>query len=94
MKVDVAVIGAGIAGAAIAAELSRDHSVILIEAESQPGYHSTGRSVAILDRAYGNSNVRALTAASLAPLRLLQAEVGGAPFLLTRELKVRQTSLL
>jgi len=84
MKVDVAVIGAGIAGAAIAAELSRDRSVILIEAESQPGYHSTGRSVAILDRAYGNSNVQALTAASLAPLRLLQAEVGGAPFLLTR----------
>jgi D-arginine dehydrogenase len=84
MNVDLAVIGGGIAGAAIAAELARDHSVVLLEAEAQPGYHSTGRSVAILDRSYGNSRVQALTAASLEPLRLLQLEVGGPSFLLQR----------
>ena len=84
MNVDAAVIGAGIAGAAIASEIALDHSVVLLEAESQPGYHSTGRSVAILDRAYGNSKVQALTVASLDSIRRLQLEVGGPPLLLRR----------
>ena len=70
--VDVAVIGGGIGGAAVAAELARDHRVALLEAEQQAAYHSTGRSVAMLDLAYGNAVVQALTVASAEPLRELQ----------------------
>ena len=42
---DVIVIGGGIAGASAAAELAGDGArVLLLEMESQPGYHATGRS--------------------------------------------------
>jgi D-arginine dehydrogenase len=58
---DFAVIGAGIAGASIAAQLSEHASVHLLEMEDQPGYHSTGRSAAIFAQTYGNQIVRALT---------------------------------
>jgi len=61
---DIAVIGAGMAGASAAAELSAHARVVLIEGESQPGYHATGRSAAILAQTYGNDVVRALTKAS------------------------------
>ncbi|MGH1331061.1 MAG: NAD(P)/FAD-dependent oxidoreductase [Paracoccaceae bacterium] len=62
---DIAVVGAGIAGASAAAECAAlGARTILIEAESQPGYHSTGRSAAILAQSYGNPVVRALTRAS------------------------------
>jgi D-arginine dehydrogenase len=63
---DVAVIGAGIAGASTAAELARAGvQVVLIEQESQPGYHTTGRSAAIYSPIYGPQPIRALTRASL-----------------------------
>jgi D-arginine dehydrogenase len=84
MRFDAAVIGCGIVGAAVAAELSSDRSVVLLEAETQPGYHSTGRSVAILDRGYGNRAVQALTAVSLEPLQRLQALAADVPLLLPR----------
>jgi D-arginine dehydrogenase len=61
---DVVVIGAGIAGASIAAYLSEHCSVCLIEMERQPGYHSTGRSAAVFAASYGNESIRALTRAS------------------------------
>ena len=41
---DIVVIGAGMAGASAAAHLAEAARVILLERESQPGYHSTGRS--------------------------------------------------
>jgi D-arginine dehydrogenase len=63
---DVLVIGAGMAGTSVAAELARDVSVRLIEMESQPGYHSTGRSAALFLETYGNATVRALSRASRA----------------------------
>jgi len=50
---DIAIIGAGIAGASLAAEVASHRSVILIEAEAHPGYHSTGRSAAFWDESYG-----------------------------------------
>lgn len=61
---DVVVIGAGIAGASIAAEVAADRQVLLLERESQPGYHTTGRSAAIYVESYGNAVVRTLTTAS------------------------------
>jgi D-arginine dehydrogenase len=61
---DILVIGAGIAGASVAAELARTHRVVVLEAEDAPGYHSTGRSAAVFSESYGNQVVRALTRAS------------------------------
>jgi D-arginine dehydrogenase len=61
---DVAIIGAGIAGAGVAAEISGDLSCVMLEQEERPGYHSTGRSAAIFLRNYGNDIIRVLTAAS------------------------------
>jgi D-arginine dehydrogenase len=63
-KADIIVIGGGIAGASIAASLATHARVRLLEMESQPGYHSTGRSAAVFVTAYGNSIVRELTCAS------------------------------
>jgi D-arginine dehydrogenase len=61
---DVIVVGAGIAGASVAAMLSAHREVLLLEAESQPGYHSTGRSAAYYAPSYGNAVVQRVTAAS------------------------------
>lgn len=60
------IIGAGIAGASIAYWLAPHGSVIVLERESQPGYHSTGRSAALYMESYGPPQVRALTCASRA----------------------------
>ena len=68
-RFDVAVIGAGIAGASLAAEISGECSVALIEAESQPGQHSTGRSAAFWSECYGGPFVQPLTSASAQFLR-------------------------
>jgi len=61
---DFAVVGAGIAGASIAYELSRECSVALLEAEDRPGLHATGRSAALYAPSYGGREMRALTRAS------------------------------
>ena len=61
---DVLIIGAGIAGASMAYELSPFARVILLERESQPGYHTTGRSAAVFSPTDGNRVIRALTSAS------------------------------
>lgn len=61
---DFAVIGAGIAGASIAAELAPHARVLVLEAEDAPGYHSTGRSAAFWDECYGGPGVVPLTLAS------------------------------
>lgn len=63
-NVDVAVIGAGIAGASAAYEISTTHSVLVLEREDQPGYHTTGRSAALFTENYGNAPIRALTIAT------------------------------
>lgn len=61
---DFAVIGAGIAGASLAAELAADASVLLLEAEDRPGYHATGRSAAFWEECYGGREIVPLTLAS------------------------------
>ncbi|MEO8926983.1 MAG: FAD-binding oxidoreductase [Caulobacteraceae bacterium] len=63
---DVLIIGAGIAGASLAASLPARLRVALVEAEAQPGYHSTGRSAALFSAIYGNAPIRVLSRASRA----------------------------
>ncbi|MDM0041372.1 FAD-binding oxidoreductase [Variovorax sp. J22G21] len=63
---DIIILGAGIAGASAAFRLAGHRSVLLLERESQPGYHSTGRSAAMFMESYGPPAVRALTRASRA----------------------------
>lgn len=59
------VIGGGIAGASVAAELAAlGARVVLLEREAQPGYHTTGRSAALYTVAYGPPVIRALSRAS------------------------------
>mgnify|MGYP001159360646 FL=1 len=61
---EVLIVGAGMAGASAAYFLAPHRRVILLERESQPGYHSTGRSAAMFSETYGNATVRAITTAS------------------------------
>jgi D-arginine dehydrogenase len=61
---DIVVIGAGMAGASIAAELAPHASVLIAEAEELPGYHATGRSAAFWEECYGGPDVVPLTLAS------------------------------
>jgi D-arginine dehydrogenase len=42
---DVLIVGAGIAGASVAAALAPHRRVLTVEAEEAPGYHATGRSM-------------------------------------------------
>jgi D-arginine dehydrogenase len=58
---DVVVIGAGMAGASVAAFLSGHRRVALLEAEDAAGYHTTGRSAALWTANYGPPDVRLLT---------------------------------
>ncbi len=57
---DFLIIGAGIGGTSCANWLSERHSVVVLEMEDQPGYHTTGRSIAVYTEAYGPKTVRAL----------------------------------
>ena len=63
---DFLIVGAGIAGASIGHFLAPHGRTIVLERESQPGYHSTGRSAALFLESYGTAQVRALTRASRA----------------------------
>ncbi len=68
-KADFLIIGGGIAGASVAYWLAPHGRVLLLERESQPGYHATGRSAALFMQSYGTPQVRALTMASRAFLQ-------------------------
>lgn len=63
-RVDVVVVGGGIAGASVAYELAERASVALLEQESTTGRHATGRSAAVFTECYGDPVVRALAIAS------------------------------
>ena len=66
---DTVIVGAGMAGASLAWALLQAEParrVLLLEAEAQPGYHSTGRSAAMFMPSYGPPAVRALTRAGRA----------------------------
>lgn len=64
---DILIIGGGIAGASLAGRLADARTgarVVLLEMEERPGYHSTGRSAATYEPAFGPPVIQALTRAS------------------------------
>ncbi len=61
---DIAIVGAGIAGASLAAQLAGKARVVVLEAEDAPGYHATGRSAAFWTESYGGPEIQPLTTAS------------------------------
>jgi D-arginine dehydrogenase len=63
---DFVVIGGGIAGTSVAYELSQVGTVALVEREAALGYHSTGRSAAVISENYGPLGWQTLVTASRA----------------------------
>ena len=58
---DFLVVGAGIAGASVAAHLAEKARVALLEMEDRPGYHTTGRSASSYEPNYGPEPIQILT---------------------------------
>jgi len=81
MDFDFVIVGAGIAGASVGAELATRARTLVLERESQPGYHTTGRSAAVFAESYGPPVIRALTRASRAFLNA-PPTLFGAPSLI------------
>ncbi|PWK76925.1 FAD-binding oxidoreductase [Aminobacter sp. AP02] len=82
---DVIVIGGGVAGASAAAEIAAHAKVLVLEAEDQPGYHSTGRSAAFFTTTYGNSASQALGRISEPFFRNPPEEFSESPLLHPRD---------
>ena len=61
---DIIVVGAGIAGASVAAHLAETKRVAILEMEDRPGFHTTGRSAATFEPNYGPPPMLAFTRAS------------------------------
>jgi D-arginine dehydrogenase len=61
---DVIIVGGGIAGASLGAEIARERRTLILEAETDCGYHATGRSAAFYLESYGGPEVAKLTRAS------------------------------
>jgi D-arginine dehydrogenase len=83
-QADFLIIGGGIAAASAGHWLAPHGRVLLLERESQPGYHSTGRSAALFMESYGTPQVRALTRASRAFLEQPPAGFSDYPLLAPR----------
>ena len=81
---DYLIIGAGMAGASAGFYLAQFGKTIVLEQEEFPGYHTTGRSAAMLIPSYGPAQVRALTAASMASFKALPAQFETHPLLTPR----------
>jgi len=67
IEADFVIIGAGAAGLLLADALCRQalkSKIIVLEAETQPAYHASGRSAAIFVPSYGHGLLRDLTASS------------------------------
>ena len=81
---DFLIIGGGIAAASVGYALAAHGRVVLLERESQPGYHATGRSAALFMQNYGTPQVRALTRASRAFLQSPPAGFSDHPLMSPR----------
>jgi D-arginine dehydrogenase len=78
---DFLIVGAGIAGAGVAYHLAGDASVVLIDMEAQPGYHTTGRSAAFYAETYGGPVLQPLTSASKSCLLSPPSDFSDVPIL-------------
>src|SRR5438128_2708438 len=83
-RFDVLIVGGGIAGASLGAEIAGKMSVLIVEAESHCGYHSTGRSAAFWLESYGGPVVAQLSRASHDFLASPPADFADCSFLRTR----------
>ncbi|HEU0283945.1 MAG TPA: FAD-dependent oxidoreductase [Sphingomicrobium sp.] len=84
VEFDVLIIGGGIAGASLAAEIAGEVRTAIIEAETHCGMHSTGRSAAFWLESYGGPSVAVLSAASREFLSNPPADFSEAGFLRDR----------
>ncbi len=84
IRVDIVIIGGGIAGASAAAELATGASVILLEREPSCGLHATGRSAASFSQAYGAPIIRRLARVSRSFLETPPPGFAEAPILRPR----------
>src|SRR5579883_2758732 len=82
---DFAVVGAGVAGVSVAAQIARRGRTLVLESEPQAGRHATGRSAAVYTKLYGNAAVRALTRASESFLRSPPPGFSNHPLLAPRD---------
>ena len=87
-EADFLVIGAGVAGASVAYRLAEHGSVVMAEMESQPGYHTSGRSAALYSKRYKNPAIRGFAAASGAFLENPPEGFASAPLLTPRGLLI------
>ena len=81
---EVIIVGGGIAGASLGAEIAGRRKTLIIEAEDQCGYHATGRSAAFYLESYGGPEVAKLTLASKEFLSLPPQEFSDSGFLRMR----------
>ena len=81
---DVIIVGGGIAGASLGSEIAGKRRTLIIEAEEQCGYHSTGRSAAFYLESYGGAEVAKLTLPSREFLLTPPAEFSDHGFLRVR----------
>ena len=81
---DVIIVGGGIAGASLGAEIAGSARTLIVEAEEYCGFHSTGRSAAFWLESYGGANVAMLSSASRSFLDSPPADFAERGFLHTR----------
>jgi D-arginine dehydrogenase len=81
---DVLIVGGGIAGASLGAEIAGRTTTAIIEAESHCGMHATGRSAAFWLESYGGPDVAVLSGASHDFLKRPPVEFSETGFLRTR----------
>ena len=83
-RYDAIIIGGGIGGAGIGAALAPHLTVLVLEQEPSPGYHTTGRSAAFYAESYGGPLVQPLTSLSGAFLKSPPPGFGDNPFVTRR----------
>ena len=81
-KVEILIVGAGFAGSATAAALARRglRSIAILEAESIPGRHASGKNAAMARRVIADPVLAALATQSVAEIRT-RTDVHGTPML-------------
>lgn len=81
---DIIIIGGGMAGASLGAQVAAHARVLILEMEDVAGYHATGRSVAFWTESYGGPGIQPLTSASGPLLANPDSEFSDTSFLTPR----------